>query len=284
MLEELSQTMPAILTAALIGGSLLVWTGILFSWLYRVPGLFPSVSSQHAKPPRLSLFVGGIFLILVMSSLLATLSLEGGQTQGQTDDDQSAAPITLEHVQINAAYNSTVVLIIFLSGAISGEPLTGLGLRKADIAGQIWDAFVGFLVAIGPVFLVLHLTDEWGLRDDEHAHEYLKLLIHSPSREVWLWIGLSAVVVAPLSEELLFRVILQGWVESVASPSLAIILSSLLFCLVHEFPDSLALAPLALTLGYVYHKRQSYLTVVVIHAIFNAVNLLLTALQEMTAM
>ena len=81
----------------------------------------------------------------------------------------------------------------------------------------------------------------------------------------------------------MYRVILQGWLESWLPPWTAIVISSALFCAGHGYPDSLALGPLALTLGYVYHRRRSYLTVVVTHAAFNAVMLLLMALQDSSA-
>ena len=37
--------------------------------------------------------------------------------------------------------------------------------------------------------------------------------------------------------------------------------------------------PLALVLGYVFHRRHSFLAVVVLHAIFNAMNLIIALLK-----
>jgi membrane protease YdiL (CAAX protease family) len=93
-----------------------------------------------------------------------------------------------------------------------------------------------------------------------------------------------AVVAAPLTEELMFRVILQGALSRLVPPRVAIPLVAWCFCSVHGLVDGLALIPLALILGIVFHRTHNYLTVVVIHALFNAtmiaLQLLMVALQQ----
>jgi membrane protease YdiL (CAAX protease family) len=51
--------------------------------------------------------------------------------------------------------------------------------------------------------------------------------------------------------------------------------SSVLFAFAHGFPDSLALLPLAFALGYTYLRRRSYITVMMVHFLFNAFNMVL---------
>jgi len=135
----------------------------------------------------------------------------------------------------------------------------------------------GFLAAIVPVFFVVWITQP--LRSEESEHVLLKLLKESPQLETVLWIGLSVVILAPVAEELIFRVILQGVLRSRLSANGAIAISSLMFVSVHRFPDSLALLPLAVLFGYVYERRHSYLAVVVMHALFNLTNLVLALLS-----
>jgi membrane protease YdiL (CAAX protease family) len=141
-------------------------------------------------------------------------------------------------------------------------------------------AMRGFQLAIGPVFLILIVSQFLGLRTEETQHEFLQLLVHEGSAGAWFWVAVTAVLAAPLAEELLYRTALQGWLEPRLTPIPAILVSSVVFALAHNFPDSIALIPLALVLGYVYYRRQSYWTVVVIHALFNGLNLLLTAMAE----
>ncbi len=62
---------------------------------------------------------------------------------------------------------------------------------------------------------------------------------------------------------------------------MALMLSSILFGLVHGIPDGIALLPLAFALGYTYLQRRSYITVILVHFFFNAFNLLLAVLMMM---
>jgi membrane protease YdiL (CAAX protease family) len=77
---------------------------------------------------------------------------------------------------------------------------------------------------------------------------------------------------------LLYRVVIQGWLESRITPRAAIIFVSILFAAIHSEsgrPDALPILPLALILGYVYHRRHSLLAAFTLHATFNAANLAL---------
>jgi membrane protease YdiL (CAAX protease family) len=108
----------------------------------------------------------------------------------------------------------------------------------------------------------------------------LKILDSDSGHEILAWIALSVVIVAPLAEELLYRVLLQGWTQAHITPWKAIVFSATIFSLAHQEHDWLPLFPLALILGYVYHRTHSYLAVVVLHALFNATNLTLAVLTH----
>jgi membrane protease YdiL (CAAX protease family) len=54
----------------------------------------------------------------------------------------------------------------------------------------------------------------------------------------------------------------------------------MIFSVVHGVPDCFPLFPLALILGFVYHRTRSFLAVVVLHALFNATNLTLSVLNK----
>ena len=86
-------------------------------------------------------------------------------------------------------------------------------------------------------------------------------------------IAVMAVVVAPLVEELLYRVTVLGGLWQQNNLMIAWIVSSVLFSFAHGFPDSIALLPLAFAIGYTYIQRRSYRTVVMVHFLFNAFNM-----------
>ena len=89
---------------------------------------------------------------------------------------------------------------------------------------------------------------------------------------------LTAVVLAPLLEELQYRVILQSWLVERLGPFVGVALvvrRSSRCCTAGGMVWRLI--PLAAILGWTYHRTRSYLTVVTAHALFNALNLALAA-------
>lgn len=119
---------------------------------------------------------------------------------------------------------------------------------------------------------------------DEAQHPFLEMISNGVSTQVLLLIAGTAVCLAPLMEELLYRVVILGGIlfrgnaMSTWTSVLAVGVSSVLFSLAHGFPDSLALLPLAVMIGWTYHQRRSYRTVVLIHFLFNGFNILIAGL------
>ncbi len=204
-----------------------------------------------------------------------------------TDVPTPAAPATApepdfdaHEVLIRLRSNSIVQLIfvgvlLLLLTRWGQRPLADFGVSLRAASRQVLDGSVAVTAAWLPVFLVLLVTR--ALRTEDRAHDVLRMLGAAPSWEAWFWAVAAAVVIAPIAEELLFRVIVQSWLAEHLGPLAAIVLGSLLFASVHRFPDSLAIIPLALVLGYTFHRRFSYLAVVVAHGLFNGTMLVITA-------
>jgi membrane protease YdiL (CAAX protease family) len=157
-----------------------------------------------------------------------------------------------------------------------GEPaqFRSFGVDDRRLAAQVRNALVTVTAAWLPVFVVLLAT--LPLRTSQRQHSVFQLLDEWPSLEIYAWAVLAAVVLAPIFEELVFRVILQTWLARRIGRA-AVPTAALLFAAVHRFPDSLAIIPLALVLGDAYDRRRSYWEVVTAHALFNAVMLALYA-------
>lgn len=159
-----------------------------------------------------------------------------------------------------------------------GEPaqFIAFGARPERGGKHFHDGLLTVTLAWLPVFAALWITVP--LRTPDRQHAVLQLLGVRPSFEIYAWAVLSAVVVAPLFEELVFRVILQTWLERHVGRA-AWPLAAVLFSAVHRFPDSLAILPLALVLGDAYLRRRSYWEIVTAHGLFNAVMLGLDAIS-----
>lgn len=94
---------------------------------------------------------------------------------------------------------------------------------------------------------------------------------------------ISAVVVAPLTEEFFFRRILQGWLEKhfADETGVAVALSAIAFASAHAGQGLafLPLFPLALILGLIAERTGSIVPCVLLHAMFNAVSVFLLLAQ-----
>jgi hypothetical protein len=94
----------------------------------------------------------------------------------------------------------------------------------------------------------------------------------------------SAVVAAPLAEELFFRRFLQGWLEKLlpeADGRMAVSVAAALFALAH-LGQGLAyvpLFPLGLVLGTIARRTGSVVPCIFLHALFNAVSVALLVWQ-----
>jgi membrane protease YdiL (CAAX protease family) len=91
-----------------------------------------------------------------------------------------------------------------------------------------------------------------------------------------VYLGIFAVVIAPVAEEFIFRGVLYPFVKQIGYPCSAWIGVNFLFALIHM--DAAALVPLfalALALTWLYERTDNLLAPITAHALFNAANLVL---------
>ena len=214
-------------------------------------------------------------LIWVVHSLVVRAQIEW---RWYSQHEHDAHPLELIDVQQGAMFRAVQWGLLLGILVWSTKPLEGFGIRFDDIGRQLSEGVQGFLASLLPVGIVLLLTDQLGLRDPARQHDYLQFLQKRRDAASIVWVALSAVVLAPLVEELLFRVVLQGAAQRFFSPCWSIVLVAAAFSAVHGWVDALALFPLAVVLGYIFYRRHSYLTIVIVHALFNLSMLVLQLL------
>jgi membrane protease YdiL (CAAX protease family) len=91
---------------------------------------------------------------------------------------------------------------------------------------------------------------------------------------VRIYLGVFAVVLAPVAEEFIFRGVLHPFVKQLGHPRLAWLGVSALFALIHV--NMTALVPLfvlALALAWLYEHTDNLLAPIAAHSLFNAANL-----------
>lgn len=156
--------------------------------------------------------------------------------------------------------------------ALLGGKESGLPTPAASVV-----ALRGF-AALLPAMAVTVIVGSLLLGDDA-AHPAASQLLERPDALQALTIGLSACLLAPLAEELLFRgLILRALVPLVGAPR-ALLVSAVLFALVHLAPASLpAYTLLGAAFGAVYLWTGNLWASVILHALWNTVTMVVMLL------
>lgn len=232
--------------------SLQVWGMIFRRWRQRRPVLATAPRCRSPWLPVASLVAGCYVILLTLPS--------------------SPTTVTITQVQHGVMFGlmEIAIALTFLTGGFQAS-FKDVGFSLSGLRGQVKDGTSAFLACLLPVFVVMFAT--YWLRTPDNQHAYLKLLREEPSPVNIGWMLVAAVAIAPIKEELLFRVMFQDGLARRIGAEPALVIVAVLFCLVHGFPDSLALFPFALILGYLYQQRQSAWSVIIAHALFNLANL-----------
>lgn len=264
-----SHVVTVLLLTSLLTGSVVAWTRLCLAWRNQQKLL------ERCDEPRATWNSFAEQTALLLTFLWLSLHLLPHLLPSAPVDSPPLTTGSLIALLVASGGIAVLLPAIFLSSQRRPQEF---GLRFTQLDRQIAEGVEGFLIALLPMAATMLLTSPLRTRDTQNA--LLKLLSDSGDPTTVLMIGAVAVVIAPLSEEMLFRVILQGWLTSVLDARVAIPVVAFTFAAIHGLVDGLALLPLALVLGCVFHRRHSFITVVVIHGLFNATMLALALLTE----
>lgn len=306
------------LSICLILGSIAVWLPLAVRW--NNEGVLLPYEQRQRVPWR---FVGALPAILFV--IMAVVNALASKEQGADVDLQTvlwssiATGVVLLGMVIAAS-----AAILFVERGNLGD--LGLPSSRDQCCNDVALGAIAWLAALLPVFIV-----QWASTaalGEESQNPVINQLKDNTNWRVFVAAIISAVVVAPIFEEFVFRLLFQGWLERVEDqaigfhatertalalsqplceiidnaglvdvdnapliestptrgllPGIAhgyvpIALSSLLFSLAHIGfgPDPIALFVLAVMLGYVYQRTHRIVPCIVVHALFNALNLLI---------
>jgi len=134
-------------------------------------------------------------------------------------------------------------------------------------------------VAILPVAWGLQIISMDALtRAGWPPEEQLAVTLLANTKSWWMriYLGVFAVVLAPVAEEFIFRGMLYPLVKQLGSPRYALFGISAIFAAIHfDAGTFVPLFALALALTWLYEKTDNLLAPITAHALFNAANLVL---------
>jgi len=233
------------------------------------------------KPWRIEaviMLLAGAFGCLGFGMVLAGLLRQAGLAAFQTPD--SPGNILLGTLSFHGAV--WVLMLVFL--ALHGmDWREAFGLRDPNLKR----ALVTALVVVLPVLLVawgLQFLSVWTLTrlgfhlEDEQA---VALMLGAKSPWLRVYLGVFAIVIAPVAEEFVFRGTLYPLVKQLGFPKLALLGVSFLFALIHfNVPTFVPLFFFALAQTWLYERTDNLLAPITVHALFNAANLVALTLTN----
>ncbi|MDB5325310.1 MAG: prenyl protease-related protein [Phycisphaerales bacterium] len=157
----------------------------------------------------------------------------------------------------------------------------GYGIRR--LPNGLLAGAIGIFIALPMVYYALQIT-LWVLEKAEvhhpDQHELLQVIDHDPKAWVRTAAILSAVVAAPLFEELLFRGCIQGGLRRVTqSPWIGILVASGLFMSLHAAWTMPPLFVFSVLLGLTYERTRNLWATTCMHAMFNAFSIIFSGMS-----
>lgn len=205
----------------------------------------------------------------LVASNLAAIPFLDEILAGLAGEPTSATPLV-----ITLLITPVTLLVVTIAFVLVPRALPGVRLLDRSVGAAIWSFVLGVLIGapawlVGTLIAYLVATVLAGLGVTPDSVLPMELLEAIPP----LPLVVALVVAAPIAEELFFRAVLFSAWEREYGYWRALIGSSAIFALVHL--SLFALAPiliLAFVLGYVYARTRSLITVIGIHATFNAIS------------
>ena len=183
--------------------------GMVTAWTWAIGRLWTGQPLLPATKPRpVPWGIGSVLAVIVVwvvvniAVSVAYLGMTGSLRAGRK-------PTLTEQMTVVSLMNGTLLVVIPMTLRLTARaPLSALGLEPRGLARQALVGTVGFLLAAPLVYMVNFLcVVVW----KQHKHPLEQMVMAEPNAGIACLAFLSAVVLAPAAEELLFRGIIQSW-------------------------------------------------------------------------
>ncbi len=195
-------------------GVFLSWMLILFRWWKGQP-LLPT-GEWHPRPWGFTeIILAGCCLVATQVFLTAVAARVFGIEILNAAAEDNGQPLSMGVAAlVSTGYLITVFLLTAWIWLRFGSNLKEIGWSIDGLPGKLAVGFVGGLAFLPCMFVLNALVSM--ATEVEYNHPVLDAMKAEGSLNSFLLASFSAVLVAPVAEEFLFRVLLQGWLQSVA--------------------------------------------------------------------
>jgi membrane protease YdiL (CAAX protease family) len=203
------------------------------------------------------------------------------QATGIGGDLTPPLPLKVQAILATGAYTISILMGAALLWVLRARAERGRA-TASGLAVRITDPFIGlgwFILILPVAMIVMQVSAQvatWtsGRPPDQIAHDTLREIVEGRA-DPWAWVTVAhAVVGAPITEELTYRIFLQtGLLALLGRTWPAIVLTSALFALMHSGVTPAHALPslfvLGAAMGIAYERSRSPLVPILIHALFN---------------
>lgn len=212
------------------------------------------------------------FVFLVATSLRA----------GEPAEDPSVAPDAQRTVE--AMVGVAVIFLLFCTGILAALRLRHIswretfGLTRLGVLGILGRAALLLLLAY-PLIIVASTLSQIllaaGGDDDNSAQELVRFFVQSDVQYAKWVVAISAMVIAPMYEEFIFRGYIYGVVRRYGGVTVGVLFNAALFASIHvHLPSFAPLFVLAVCLSLAYEWTGSLWVPMCMHAMFNSLTVI----------
>ena len=241
-----------------------------FAWLSGAlgsPDLSASPPRRNSIPLFMPIIYAGIWILLI--AFVANISFKAGE--GLSEVNQQF----LGYLAIAIIDIGLIVSLLAFAYVKFARRLKGLGLNPKTIIKDIPAAVINYVCVLPLVIAAVLIVEYVGrfLNFDLQTNEGLSVILDFPQLHFRILMFFFTIVLAPVFEELLFRGFFQSMIRGYTEkPWIAIFVTSAIFATLHPMTHWPALFILSCCMGYAYEKSGSLFRSIIIHAIFNGIN------------
>jgi CAAX protease family protein len=229
--------------------------------------------------------------LMILGPALAVYLMPG--VMGQTEPEAVSDINTLTYARraLLAQATGQLIPVLYLLWRASFKPRGPwlIGMIPVKPWRDLRWGVLGFLAAVPMIMAAIQATvfvgNLFGQEAPVLAHDMLKMLVDSDSQTGTALIIVSAVLVAPILEESIFRGIVQSVMVETLGESRrwsVVIVASIVFMFMHadlvnweNWQALPGLLVLGVVLGWLYERTGSLWPCIVLHTLFNTLNIVM---------
>lgn len=258
-------------------GSLIVVAGTLvyITLIRQISARRSTTEATSDAVPQRTFGLPEVFLamgLILFLSMNITASLER----------HSPIQLTSRDLVANFLVSLFVVFVVAAFLKLRRIDIDSLGGFSRTSLKRAWSTAVVLLLAATPLIILAEALTQNLFGSGSSRQEIVDLFNSSRTIEQRVMIIVLAVVVAPISEEFIFRFFIYGVVRRYFGIAIGLVFNALLFAAAHtHLPSAAPLFVLGACFTLAYEWSGSILVSMGMHALFNSVQLIFLAFPEL---